>query len=143
QPARFRLEALMAADPDTPTNSVIVADLTAADMRSWRSTNAAGVSGRVLPPKPGGDGFFTLHAKSKGKAPSKGAWFRLERRFQPVLDLKNNQALSLEVEGDGSGALLAIRLESPNHISFGAVADRYVALDFTGRRTLTLVETES
>ena len=49
----------------------------------------------------------------------------------------------MEVEGDGSGALLAIRLESPRHISFGAIADRYITLDFVGRRFFQLVETES
>jgi hypothetical protein len=49
----------------------------------------------------------------------------------------------VEVEGDGSGVLLAIRLESPRHLAFGALADRYVVVDFTGKRLLSLVETES
>ena len=61
----------------------------------------------------------------------------------PELNLKDRQALGVEIKGDGSGALLAIRLESPRAISYGAIADRYVNLDFTGRRTFTLVETES
>jgi len=47
------------------------------------------------------------------------------------------------VEGDGLGEIIAIRLESPHHISYGAVADRYITVDFTGRRFFTLIETES
>jgi len=47
------------------------------------------------------------------------------------------------INGDGNGQIIAIRLESPRHISFGAVADRYITVDFTGPRLFTLVETES
>lgn len=47
------------------------------------------------------------------------------------------------IEGDGHGQIIAIRLESPRHVSFGAVADRYIKVDFTGPRLFTLVETES
>ncbi|MHC4329501.1 MAG: hypothetical protein ACYSWW_15415 [Planctomycetota bacterium] len=43
----------------------------------------------------------------------------------------------------GQGQIIAIRLESPRHVSFGAVADRYITVDFTGPRLFTLVETES
>jgi hypothetical protein len=49
----------------------------------------------------------------------------------------------LWVEGDGLGELIAIRLESPRHLAFGAIAERYLTVDFTGRRLVTLVETES
>ncbi|HEY5915055.1 MAG TPA: hypothetical protein VJA21_31055 [Verrucomicrobiae bacterium] len=41
------------------------------------------------------------------------------------------------------GEIIGVRLESPQHLAFGAVADRYVTVDFTGRRWLTPVETES
>jgi hypothetical protein len=34
-------------------------------------------------------------------------------------------------------------LERPQHVSFGAIADRYLDVNFTGRRTVSLVETES
>jgi hypothetical protein len=60
-----------------------------------------------------------------------------------LLNLKDRQGLSLDLEADGSGALLAIRLESPRHLAYGAVADRYVLLNFIGRRRITLLETES
>jgi hypothetical protein len=57
--------------------------------------------------------------------------------------LRNQQALGLWIEGDGQGEIVAVRLESPQHIAFGAVADRYVDIDFTGKRYVSLVETES
>jgi len=47
------------------------------------------------------------------------------------------------IEGDGLGEIIALRLESPRHLAFGAIADRYITVDFTGRRFFTLVETES
>ena len=43
----------------------------------------------------------------------------------------------------GQGEVIAVRLESPQHMAYGAIADRYVIVDFTGPRYLTLVETES
>jgi len=63
--------------------------------------------------------------------------------FSPCLNLKNHQAVGVWIEGDGGGQIIAIRLESPRHISFGAIADRYITVDFTGPRLFTLVETES
>ena len=64
-------------------------------------------------------------------------------RFSPLLNLKERQGLGVEIEGDGSGALLAIRLESPRAIAYGAIADRYINVDFIGRRFFSLAETES
>ena len=67
----------------------------------------------------------------------------MTKHFEPPLNLKDQPGLGVEIEGDGSGALVAIRLESPHHLAYGAIADRYLTVDFTGRRTFTLVETES
>ena len=65
------------------------------------------------------------------------------RRKLPVRPLDETDLAALPEGGDGSGAVLAFRFECPSHIAYGAVADRYVTLDFTGRRQFTLVETES
>jgi hypothetical protein len=75
--------------------------------------------------------------------PRNAAWVRLTREFVPPLNLEKQQALGVWIEGDGQGEVIAIRLESPQHLAYGAIADRYVTVDFTGRRNLTLVETES
>jgi len=149
QPAKFRIEALMSASAGS-TSAIVLADFAkvsrssrrddpTAQREQWKRSTAPGVSLGLG----GGGERAVLSAANAGQVPRKGAWARLEKQFDPPLDLSRHESLAVEVEGDGSGALLAVRLESPEHIAFGAVADRYVVLDFTGRRTLTLVETES
>lgn len=86
-------------------------------------------------------GVFT--ATHSGQVPRNASWVRLDRKFEPCLNLKGHEAIGLWIEGDGQGQIIAVRLESPRHISYGAVADRYITVDFTGRRQFTLVETES
>jgi hypothetical protein len=143
QPLKFRLEALMSAAPATDTNAVLVADLSEAGAEPWKATSAKGVTLRLAPTTNQSDSWCALIATNAGKVARNAAWARVDRRFQPVLNLKDQQGLAVEVEGDGSGALVAVRLESPYAIAYGAIADRYIDVDFTGRRTFTLVETES
>lgn len=142
QPLRLRLEALMSAKPyDDPGN--IRLDLGDAQAMPAPRT-APGVTLAVRPLAGSNlSAGLRLEATHSGPAPRNAAWARLDRRFEPALKLKQHQALGVCVEGDGSGALLAVRLESPRHLAFGAVADRYLPVDFTGRRCVTLVETES
>jgi hypothetical protein len=142
QPAKLRIEALMAAAPPGATNATVVGDLRKDAMEAWQRTQANGVSFDVQP-SANDASCCTLTATNSGQVPRNGAWVRLEKRFEPPLNIKDGQALTVEIEGDGSGAVLAFRLECPSHIAYGAVADRYVTLDFTGCRQLTLVETES
>jgi hypothetical protein len=143
QPAKLRVEALMSAAPLTATNSALLADLAQAGAEPWKRTSAEGVNFTLTPVTNRSEVECVLVATNAGKVARNAAWVRLERRFDPVLNLKQRQALAVEIEGDGSGALVAIRLESPHAIAFGAIADRYINVDFTGRRIFTLVETES
>jgi len=143
QPLRFRIESLMATAAPDETNVFVLADLAKADATSWKRTSAEGVSLTLKPSPDASDSWCGLIATNAGKVPRNAAWARLEKRFEPPLNLKDRQALAVEIEGDGSGALVAVRQESPHHIAYGAVADRYVTVDFTGRRSFTLVETES
>lgn len=139
QPARFRLEALMSARLPETNGAVGLADLAEAAPGNWKPSSAEGVT-FALRAVAGGT---AVTANNAGRVPRNGAWVRWRREFAPPRDLKAHQGLSVELEGDGSGALVGIRLESPHHLAFGAVADRYVHLDFSGRRRFTLVETES
>jgi hypothetical protein len=152
QPARFRIEALMSAASPADTNSMLLADLGSEEASSWKRTSAEGV--RLLEPAHGPE--LTAYApappapppaltalRPAPRASRPAAWAKLTKRFEPPLNAKAAKALGLEIEGDASGVLLAIRLESPQHLSYGAIADRYVRVDFTGRRHFTLVETES
>ncbi len=138
QPVKLRLEALMTASPAS-TSSVVLVDFTKTAADEWQRSTASGVSFELTTNGP----LASITATNRGLVPRNGAWARLERQWDPPRDLRQHQGLAVEVQGDGSGSVLAIRLESPQNISFGAVADRYVVLDFIGTRTITLVETES
>ncbi len=88
-------------------------------------------------------GCAELIAAHEGRVAQNAAWARFQLAFAPPRNLGKHQALGVWVEGDTDGALLAVRLESPHHLAFGAVADRYLPLNATGGRFVTLVETES
>ena len=145
QPLRLRLEALMSAKSYDDAGNVLLADLAAPTTFTGAPRTAKGVKTRLSPAAsadlPTSAGL--LAATNSGQVARKAAWARVDRRFDPPLNLKDRQALGLWVEGDALGEILALRLESPRHVSFGAVADRYLTVDFTGRRFFTLVETES
>jgi hypothetical protein len=143
QPVKFRLEALMSAGSYDDANNIVLADLSDPNHFAEPPRTASGVTA-VLAKTPNGPeqaGIFT--ATSSGKVPRNAAWARLDRKFAPCLNLKDHQAIGIWIEGDGQGQIIAIRLESPHHISYGAVADRYINVDYTGRRQFRLVETES
>jgi hypothetical protein len=137
QPVKFRLEALMSAGSYDDANNIILADLSKPQQLSEPPRAAKGVTVSL-------DGTSAIfRATHSGKVSRNAAWARLDRKFEPCLNLKEHQAIGVQIEGDGLGEIIAIRLESPRHISFGAVADRYITVDFTGPRLVTLVETES
>lgn len=143
QPMKFRLEALISTGSYDDANNIVLADLSDPNQFAGPPRAANGVTG-ALAKKPNGlqqAGIFT--ATNSGKVARNAAWARLDRKFATNLDLRDHQAVGLWIEGDGKGQIIAIRLESPRHISFGAVADRYINIDFTGRRLVTLIETES
>jgi hypothetical protein len=148
QPLRFRVEALMSAASADGTNGIVLADLSGADAAKWRRSSAEGVSftvstARLADMAAGEPLATTLIATNAGRVARNASWTRLDRRFDPPMNLKNHQALGFWIDGDGSGEIVAIRLESPQHLTFGAIADRYVTVDFKGPRFVTLIETES
>jgi hypothetical protein len=139
QPLRLRIEALAAGDPAVAPGPNPFADFVATNAAGWAATAAQGVEFTLTPDSAGP----VLTATNAGRVPRHAAWVRFQKKLDPVLDLAKRPALGLEVEGDGLGELLAIRIESPEPIAYGAIADRYLTIDFTGRRRVTLVETES
>lgn len=146
QPVKLRIEALMSVGAYDSPDAVTLADCAKADMFGAERKAADGLAFDLKPTvekvKTGGaSGLLTV--TSDGKTPRNASWARLDRNFQPVLDLSKQQALGVWVYGDGQGEILAFRLDSPKSISFGALADRYVTVDFTGWRYCELVETES
>ncbi|MHC4226991.1 MAG: hypothetical protein ACYSW0_06140 [Planctomycetota bacterium] len=143
QPVKFRIEALMSAGSYHDANNIVLADLSNPHQFAGPPRAADGVAVSLERTSGGPEGAGVFSAQNSGKVPRNAAWARLDRKFKPYLDLKKHQALSVWIEGDGQGQIIAIRLESPRHVSFGAVADRYITVDFTGPRLFTLVETES
>ncbi|MBI4664464.1 MAG: hypothetical protein HY735_37200 [Verrucomicrobia bacterium] len=145
QPLRFRLEALMSTTSYDDPENIILAGPSSFETFSKTSRAAEGVTASLKPiPQSTADKPSVLMvAANSGKVPRLAAWARFDRKFEPVLNLKNHEALGLTVEGDALGEIIAVRLESPRHLSFGAAADRYLNVDFSGRRIVTLVETES
>jgi hypothetical protein len=138
QAARLRIEALIAAGAPEDTNAVVLFDPDRFAAADWPQNAATGVTCSLV----AGTNVAFI-ATNAGLVPRPAAWARCARRFAPPLNLKNQQALGVWVDGDGGGEMLALRLESPQHLAFGAIADRYIDVDFTGRRFFTLVETES
>ena len=145
QPVKLRIEALMSAGPYEDPGNVVLADLSEPKVFTETPRAAEGVTVRLTPASASGERepAGVLAAANTGKVPRNAAWVRLDRKLDTCLNLKDRQALGVWVEGDGLGEIIAVRLESPRHIAYGAIADRYITVDFTGRRFFTLVETES
>jgi hypothetical protein len=143
QPVKFRLEVLMSTSSYYDANNIMLADFSNPSQFEGPPRAAQGITASLdeRSEQPEGTGIFI--AANSGKVPCNAAWARLDRKFSPCVNLRNHQAIGMWIEGDGNGQIIAIRLESPRHVSFGAVADRYITVDFIGPRLFTLVETES
>ncbi|MFH1717399.1 MAG: hypothetical protein ABIF19_08625 [Planctomycetota bacterium] len=143
QPVKFRLEVLMSAGSYHDPNNIVLAGFSDLSQFEGPPRAADGVTASLDETSDGPEGAGIFSATNSGKVPGNAAWVRLDRKFEPPLNLKQHQAIGVWLDGNGQGQTVAVRLESPRHISFGAVADRYVTVDFTGPRLFTLVETES
>ena len=135
----------MSAPPPNATNAITLFEAGSLVGTNLPRQAAAGVGLRIEPAPDFTSGLpaVALIATNGDQVPRRAAWARVVHRFPEPRNLGQHKALGFWVEGDGSGALLTVRLESPAHLAFGAVADRYLPLDFTGPRFVTLVETES
>ena len=145
QPVKLRIEPLMSVKPYNDPANVVLSDFLHPG-EFTNEGNAAGVSGEIKTSteksKGGGtSGLFFAH--SSGASPREGSWVRMEKKFEPGLDINKNQALGVWVKGDGNGQLLNFRIESPKHLSHGAHGDHFVKIDFTGWKYFELVEIES
>jgi hypothetical protein len=133
----------MSAKSYYDTNNIVLAEFSNPSRFEGQPCTANGVTASLDKTSEGPNGAAIFSATNSGKVLRNAAWARLDCKFSPCINLKNHQAIGVWIEGDGNGQIIAIRLESPRHISLGAVADRYITIDFTGPRLITLVETES
>ena len=145
QPLKLRIEVLMSVKSYNDPSNVVLADFSVPE----EFTNAghaervtATLTKSAEKPTPGvAAGQFSGYVE--GMTPEEGLWIKMEKRFDPWLDISGNQALGVWVKGDGSGQLLNFRIESPKHLSHGARGDHFVKIDFTGWKYFELVEIES
>jgi hypothetical protein len=144
QVMEVRLEALMSAGSNDDPGAIVLGSLADEAAAGWKASVAPGVavSLAAAAADSSAPGAF-ITATNSGKVERRAAWACYRKQLKPALNLKEWQALGLWIEGDGLGEIIALRLESPPPLAFGAVADRYVTVDFTGKRWFTLVETES
>jgi len=145
QPVKLRIEPLMSVKPYNDRSNKVLTDFTEVNEFTGMGS-AEGVSGSISikgENTPVGDrsGIFT--AVSNDHSPKEGTWIKMEKKFDPWLDLSGNQGLGVWVMGDGNGQLLNLRIESPYHLSFGARGDHFIKIDFKGWKYFELVEIES
>jgi hypothetical protein len=145
QPVKIRIEPLMSVKPYNDKSNIVLTDFSKPDEFTEESaaegvTGGIGISAEM--PK-GGGATAVFSASGKNQIAGEGSWLKLEKKFDPWLDLSKNQGLGVWIKGDGNGQLLNFRVESPKHISHGARGDHFVKVDFTGWKYFELVEIES
>jgi len=145
QPLQLRIEPLMSVKPYDDADNIILSDFSGTTEFEQDST-AKGINGSLKPAFEktlAGEVAVSFSAQSSGASARDASWINMQKKFEPILDLKNNKALGIWVKGDGNGQLLNLRIESPHHISHGARGDHYIKIDFTGWKYFELVEIES
>jgi hypothetical protein len=144
QPVKLRIEPLMSVKSYNDPTSVVIADFSKNDEFVVEG-KAGGVYGelKVSVEKVKGERTALFSAVNKNSTQQEGMWIKMEKKFDPWLDLDKNQALGVWIKGDGNGQLLNLRIESPKQISHGARGDHFVKIDFKGWKYFELVEIES
>jgi hypothetical protein len=145
QPVRLRIEPLMSVKPFNDPGNILLADFTK-DGEFVKSESAVGIEGDIIKAKEKTRGINSggvFSAYSSGESIREGSWIKMEKKYDPWLDLQKNQGLGVWVKGDGNGELLNLRIESPSNISLGGRGDHFIKIDFTGWRYFELVEIES
>lgn len=145
QPVKLRIEPLMSVKSYDNTENIVLGDFSQVQDFIDQGT-AKGITGGLRQAGervPSGDSAIAFTATSSGRSPRTSSWIKMEKKFEPSLNLEKNQALGVWIKGDGNGELLNIRLESPHYISHGARGDHFIKIDFKGWKYFELVEIES
>lgn len=145
QALKLRIEALMSVSGYN--------DRTAVDLAAWTGKNEFEFSGSANGVKaslsrsgnrtPAGEASALFASDANNTDPMEGLWVKMEKTFEPWLNIEKNQGIGVWVKGDGNGQLLNIRLESPKHLSHGARGDHFIKIDFSGWKYFEMVEIES
>lgn len=140
QPLACRIEALASAQAKSKGTPRRLADFAADPGIVYRGREGvkASLAASALR-TPDGEVAARFAVTDPGK--QSNPWVHWARTFEPPLDLRNQPVLGLWVHGDGQGAMLNLKRQSPTHIT-RAAGDHYVVLDFTGWRWIELIEPE-
>lgn len=144
QPVKLRIEALMSLKPYADSSAILLTDFQ--HQAAFQKDAIAGIDGSLVKSADqtaNGEASIKFSATNSGSAPINGSWIRMEKKFDTLLNLKNNQGMGVWVKGDGSGQLLNINVLGVPNLSYGARGDHYITIDFTGWKYFELVETES
>ncbi len=151
QPLRMRIEALHVAYPFADPRSLLLAEYSTKNeftvSGSATGVRSSLVQSTAVPPWPSTADTeekpaitLRFQARNDGDSPV-GAWARIKKDFEPVIDLTSYDALGVWVHGDGQGALLNLQLTNlPEY--FHTFDDHYIKLDFTGWRYFELLMRE-
>ena len=142
QPVRLRIQALDSAFPYDDEDSITLADF-ATDGEFAAAENAPGIKGAlgsVTEPVKAGTASGALAAVNAVDSPI-GAWSRVVRSFEPVVDMTPYDAVGLWVHGDGKGEVLNLQLTNlPEY--FRTLDDHHIKIDFQGWRYFELLMRE-
>ncbi len=146
QPLQLRIEGLMGAAEYGDAKRKVVMDSSCvdefvADGCAEGVELALGVAAERVPAT--GERAVALQARNSGRVGQAESWGVVVRRLEPGLNLGKNQAMGLWVKGDGSGALVDIRLYTRALYFDERKCSYFVKLDFEGWRYITLIEPES
>jgi hypothetical protein len=145
QPVKLRIQPLMSVKSYDDPSSILITDYSPGEFSKKGEAN--GVTGEItisddLPEN--AETAINFSAYGSGLSPQEGSWIKMEKTFDPWIDLEKNQALGVWIKGDGKGQLLNFRIGNPRHIGYSGVrGDHFVDVNFTGWRYFELVETES
>ena len=145
QQIKLRIQPLMSVKPYNDPSNILLTDYSPGEFRNEGS--ADGVTGDIaasddLPEN--AKKAVSFSASSSGSSPKEGSWIKMEKAFDPWINLEKNQALGVWVKGDGSGQLLNLRIANPKHIGYAGVrGDHFIDINFTGWKYFELVEVES
>jgi hypothetical protein len=145
QLVKVRIESLMSVKPYNDPANIKIADFSESG-KFVNESSAVGVSGGIKNSNEkakSGEAAGNFYAHSSGLSPREGSWIKIEKKFEPWINIDKNKALGVWIKCDGNGGLLNFRIESPVHLSHGAHGDHFVKNDFTGWKYFELVEIES
>ncbi|MGI6571992.1 MAG: hypothetical protein ACOX19_00870 [Fermentimonas sp.] len=145
QQLKLRIQPLMSVKPYHDSSNILLTDCSPGEFRNEGS--AEGVTGEIVASSDlpeNANNAVSFSAMSSGSSPKEGSWIKMEKLFDPWINLEKNQALGVWVKGDGSGQLLNLRIANPKHIGYAGVrGDHFIDIDFTGWRYFELIEVES